>query len=382
MSLQCHTFARLKFALFAALLLLPLGLVRGATADDRARQREAPKEVAPSRPPKEVTPTKATDKPAPTKVVAVEKPATPKVEAALPPLTKAFGKVTPESLEELKQIEDRVSAVVQRVMPAVVGVRIGAGQGSGVIITEDGYVLTAAHVSGPAKRKVQIIMPDGRKLKGETLGANTEVDGGLIKILDKGPWPHVDMGKSSSLHRGDWCLALGHPNGYIDGRPPVVRLGRILDNLKSLIRSDCTLVGGDSGGPLFDMDGKVIGIHSRIGSAIIYNIHVPVDTYRKDWDRLVKAEVFPTREGPYLGVQGDGEAKECKVSRVYANSPAEKAGIKEGDVITRLGGKDVHSFDELIGLVARQKIGAQIDVIVRRGDQTLTIPVMIGKRSG
>src|SRR5262249_49616824 len=156
---------------------------------------------------------------------------------------------------------------------------------------------------GPSKRKVEIILPDGRKVKGETLGANTDVDAGLIKILDKGPWPYADIGPSADLQRGDWCLAVGHPNGYTNGRPPVVRLGRVLDNLKTLIRTDATLVGGDSGGPLFDLNGKVIGIHSRIGPSIIYNIHVPAEAYRKDWDRLVKGEVFPDRSGPFLGVQ-------------------------------------------------------------------------------
>jgi serine protease Do len=128
-------------------------------------------------------------------------------------------------------------------------------------------------------------------------------------------------------------MAVGHPKGYKTGRPPVVRLGRVQDNFRTLIRSDCTLVGGDSGGPLFDMNGKVIGIHSRIGPSITYNIHVPVDCYREDWDKFVAGEVFPNNERPYLGVQGDPDGKECKILKVYPDSPAEKAGIKEGDIV-------------------------------------------------
>ena len=89
------------------------------------------------------------------------------------------------------------------------------------------------------------------------------------------------------LNSSAWCIAIGHPGGYKLGRTPVVRVGRILDVGKAMIQTDCTLVGGDSGGPLFDMFGRVIGINSRIGPNINYNIHVPVDTYHDTWDKLV-----------------------------------------------------------------------------------------------
>src|SRR5262249_12626858 len=145
---------------------------------------------------------------------------------------------------------------------------------------------------GTAGRPVTIIMPDGKRLKGETLGANRGIDSGMVKITDKGEWPYLEMGKSESLKRGQWCIAVGHPGGFRPGRPPVVRVGRVQDATKSLIRPDCTLVGGDSGGPLFDLDGRVIGIHSRISGSIAANIHVPVDTYRETFERLVKAEVW------------------------------------------------------------------------------------------
>src|SRR5438876_11640505 len=98
------------------------------------------------------------------------------------------------------------------------------------------------------------------------------------------------MGKSDELTKGEWCLATGHPRGYKPGRTPPVRLGRDLTFGNTIIKTDCTLVGGDSGGPLFDMQGRVIGIHSRIGQTLAQNMHVPVDTYRETWDRLVKGD--------------------------------------------------------------------------------------------
>src|SRR5207248_6192434 len=116
---------------------------------------------------------------------------------------------------------------------------------------------------------------------------------GLIKITENGKkWPFAEMSDSAKLKKGQWCLSLGHPGGFRRGRAPVVRLGRVLKFDTTLIQTDCTLVGGDSGGPLFDMEGKVIGIHSRIGGAITANVHVPADTYTETWDRLVKGEAL------------------------------------------------------------------------------------------
>src|SRR5262249_56787918 len=106
----------------------------------------------------------------------------------------------------------------------------------------------------------------------------------MIKIPETGQYPHVEMGDSKSLQKGQWVVSLGQPGGFVPGRSPVLRLGRVINSTDSLIQTDCTLVGGDSGGPLFDLDGKVIGIHSRIGERISFNIHVPVATYRDEWD--------------------------------------------------------------------------------------------------
>src|SRR5438067_853762 len=87
-----------------------------------------------------------------------------------------------------------------------------------------------------------------------------------------------DTKDSKDVKNGDWCVCVGHPGGYKEGRTPVVRVGRVLAHNDNHLQSDCTMVGGDSGGPLFDLDGKVIGINSRIGLTIASNIHVPVDT--------------------------------------------------------------------------------------------------------
>src|SRR5207237_141509 len=147
-----------------------------------------------------------------------------------------------------------------------------------------------------------------------------------------------------------------HPCGYESGRSPVVRVGRVLDNSKVLVRTDCTLVGGDSGGPLFDMNGKVIGIHSRISGAITANIHVPVDTYRETWDQLAAGEAIGgpgAKNNPYLGVQGDPDLKDCKILVVSPGSPAEKAGLKVNDVVRSFAGTKINDFEDLVNQVQR-----------------------------
>jgi serine protease Do len=209
------------------------------------------------------------------------------------------------------------------------------------------------------------------------------MDSGLVKITDKGPWPYVEMGDAALLKKDQWCLAIGHPGGVKPGRSPVVRLGRVLNPGKILLTTDCTLVGGDSGGPLFDMYGKVIGIHSRIGPNITMNMHVPVDTYRETWEHLAASEVWsstgkPIYE-PYLGVEPDTDAEDCKI-RVKGGTPAEKAGLKSNDIITKFAGDRIGNFEDLRARINKRRPGDHVTIEIRRGDQTITLDVTLGKR--
>jgi serine protease Do len=293
----------------------------------------------------------------------------------------ALDKAVPQNIQDLRAIQERVKKVAAMVTPATVGIRYRNNAGSGVIVSKDGYVLTAGHISGEADRTMTLILSDGRRVKGKTLGANHGIDSGMIQITDKGEWPFVEMGDSAKLKKGDWCLALGHPDGYKPGRLPVLRLGRVLDHRSRSIRTDCALVGGDSGGPLFDLNGKVIGIHSRIGSGLTFNLHVPVDTYRTTWDRLVKGEVWgrgPT--GPYIGVVLNPDAKECQIAQVEKGSPADKAGLQPDDVVLRCGKEKIRDLEDLISLIRGHKPGDELPIEVRRGTEIVNLKVVVGKR--
>ena len=163
-----------------------------------------------------------------------------------------------------------------------------------MVISESGYILTAAHVIGRPGRNVTIRFPDGTKVEGRTLGIHTQADGGLIKIKEEGKWPFAPMVTHEDYPvPGDWCISTGHPGGFQPNRTPPVRIGRVIDVGKNTLRTDCTITGGDSGGPLFDMQGRVIGIHSRISEESSVNLHGPVLAYVEVWEDLKAGKIYP-----------------------------------------------------------------------------------------
>ncbi len=299
----------------------------------------------------------------------------PVAAQALPPstLVQALQKPVPESPADLRAIQTRVQQVVQKVMPSVVAVRVGPSQGSGVIISADGYVLTAGHVTGGSDKRVVVTLPDGTEVRARSLGVDRRMDSGVVKITGKGPWPYTKMGDSKPLIEGQWCIAIGHPGGYRSGRDPVVRVGRIVENAQRAVRTDCALVGGDSGGPLFDMDGKVIGIHSRIGKELTMNHHVPVNTYRNNWDRLVQG-------APYYGFRLKQEDQGVRIVEVVQDTPAEKAAFQDGDLILAFENTEITDLDQLRSQIKAKRPGDRVRFKVARDNLTLEIEMTVGRR--
>lgn len=198
----------------------------------------------------------------------------------------------PKGFEELRLLEGRVQQTVARVLPCVVAIRLAGGQGSGVIVTPDGYVATAGHLINQPGEKATFVFADGRSISGVALGVDRALDSGLMKLDGDGPWPFAEMGAATEIEPGTWCIAAGHPLGFQEGRPPVIRVGRVLRDQPQALRTDCAIVAGDSGGPLFDLDGSVLGINSRIGTTISMNYHVPINLFRADWERLKAGQVI------------------------------------------------------------------------------------------
>jgi serine protease Do len=212
--------------------------------------------------------------------------------AAIAPSAAAAVPAAPRNLEQLRALEKQTEKLAARVLPAVVGIHVGQGQGSGVIVSHDGYIVTAGHLITKPGQEATIVMADGKTHQGKTLGFDRLTDSGLVKITDAGSWPCLEMGDSQAVREGAWCIAVGHPLGIQEGRPPVVRMGRVLAVSEQVLRTDCAIVAGDSGGPLLDLDGKVIAINVRIGSLSNQNYHEPINVYRQNWKRLAAGEAI------------------------------------------------------------------------------------------
>ena len=295
-----------------------------------------------------------------------------------------FSKPAPDTLAELQIIETRVQDLVKKLTPCTVSVQVGPLQGSGVIVSKDGYVLTVAHVADAPGRSAVIRLADGTRLKGETLGMNHRRDAAMVKITQEGDWPFADLGDAKKVNVGDWCLAIGHPGGFREGRTRVVRLGRVIMNRDAIIQTDCTLVAGDSGGPLFDMQGRVIGTHAQIGVEASWNFHVPVSEYVDGWDRMVDSEAWGKfslrRGGALLGVSGDDHPQGCRITRVYSEMPAEKVGLQIGDVIAKFDGTPIKGFDDLAFNVGKKSPGNKVTIEVWRDGETIRLTVVLTSR--
>ncbi len=290
----------------------------------------------------------------------------------------------PASIDELRLLQRQTQLVASRAAECTVSVQIGPAQGCGVIISESGFVLTAAHVAMRPRKSATLTLADGRTVTATTRGMNRFVDAGLMKIDDGQnggkPWPCATPGTSKDLTSGMWCIATGHPGGYERARGMVTRVGRILDVRNDSLVTDCALIGGDSGGPLFDLSGRLIAVHSRIGNDVADNLHVPIDHYDECWDQMSRGDSWGFLRGfkPMFGVRGNG-ADQANVVEVYAGSPAKEAGIEPGDVIERFGDVQVAGFESLKTAVSDTMPGERVKVWVRREGHLIQVIVEIGR---
>lgn len=323
-----------------------------------------------------------------TEQVQVSRPKTPKGNTWVEPPTNLQDLLdrggVPESLDVLRLLQRQQQLVAARGAECTVSIQIGPAQGCGVIITPSGYVLTAAHVAMRPRKPAVLTLADGRTVTATTRGMNRNVDAGLMKI-DPGqnggrPWSCASLGSSANLKTGMWCIATGHPGGYDRERGMVTRVGRILEVKQGSLVTDCALIGGDSGGPLFDLSGRLIAVHSRIGNDVADNLHVPIDYYDESWRRMDKGDSWGYLPGfkPSLGVSGNG-INQARIKTVRSGSPADEAGFEPEDVVERFGDIQVTSFDSLKNAVSNTMPGERVKVWVRREGNLVPIVVEIGR---
>lgn len=296
-------------------------------------------------------------------------------------------------LAALTELEVKVRAVSQKVQPSTVALisSESGASGSGVVVSKQGLVLTAAHVIQGAE-EILVIFPDGKQEKAKVLGANYSKDIAMVQLPSDREWTPLQLGESDSLKAGDWVVSLGHSAGFDANRPPPVRFGRVVSTGPGkFLTTDCALIGGDSGGPLFDLEGRVIGIHSSIGRSLSNNNHAGIDGFRDDWQRLLDGEVwgklslnpFANPEMPVLGI-GMGSARGMRgvvVDSVVQGSPAAAAGLRQGDLIRSLDDDEIRQGGELLQLLAKREPGDTVKLGLMRGRKTLEVDVELMKRS-
>jgi len=297
-------------------------------------------------------------------------------------LPEAFSKSVPASIHDLREMQQRITELVPELSACTVNLRIGRAQGTGVIVSEEGLILSAAHVTGRPGQSVVIITADGKQFDGVTLGRNNTLDGSMVRIRSsRKDWPHRSV-SADPVKPGEWCLTLGHPGGFQQDRGLVLRVGRVIEQNDWLIQTDCELVGGDSGGPLFNMHGEVIGINTRIGESTQYNFHVPASAFTRDWERMLASEDFKSHSGAYLGVGGipAESGRGLLIQVVEPRTPAAREGLEVGDILLAFQGVEVQEINQLITLVGEESPGRTVKLTILREGGEIEISIRLGMR--
>jgi len=297
------------------------------------------------------------------------------------------GQTKVESLGDLKKLQEQVQQVVREQTSATVSLvsRSGAS-GSGVIVSSDGLILTAAHVV-EGTTEMFVIFPDGRQERAEVLGANFTRDAAMARLVGEGPWPHVEIGDSDSLEVGDYVVAMGHPKGYDPTRRPPVRFGRVMTKGElDFVTTDCTLIGGDSGGPLFDLKGRVVGIHSHIAPDRQVNNHAGLSGFKGSWETMLAGKSWGVLGGdprdpnrPVMGLNLRKALGGLVVEEVPEGGPAFQVGFLAGDLVTSIAGKKVTTVGKLSEIFVDLLPGQEVEVEFSRDGQNLTKKVTLAR---
>ena len=285
-------------------------------------------------------------------------------------------------------------------MPNIPNRQIQRGLGSGFVVSADGLILTNAHVVDGSDR-VEVTLKDGRTFEGKVMGTDPLTDVAVIKIAAE-DLPAVTFADSDRLQPGEWAIAIGNPLGLDNTVTTgiVSATGRsssqvgVADKRVSFIQTDAAINPGNSGGPLLNAKGEVIGINT----AIIQNAQgigfaIPVNTARDIAEELIaKGKV----DHPFLGIQMAKITPELKeqlksqknigvnakegvlIVNVVPNSPADKAGLKSGDVIQTIAGKAVIKTDEVQQAVAKTEVGDKLNLGVQRDGKQVNVEVKVG----
>jgi serine protease Do len=313
-------------------------------------------------------------------------------------------------LRMLEELQNVITDLAERVKPSVVNVSpiqggrskealrdrppSSPGSGSGVIIDTDGHILTNNHVIGEAT-EVEIRLSDKSKLIAQVIGKDPDTDLAVLKVTTDRKLPFATFGDSSRVKVGQWVLAVGNPFGL----DRTVTLGVVsgtgrenmnLSRYENFIQTDASINPGNSGGPLFNVHGEVIGINTAIiNFAQGIGFAIPSNMARLVMQQLL-AHGKVVRGWLGVGIQpvtaelagkfGVSEGEGVLVNEVFENDPAARAGIKPGDIITKVDGKIVDTPNMLSRLIATLEPGATVGIEIVRDGKRQVVPVPLTER--
>jgi serine protease Do len=274
--------------------------------------------------------------------------------------------------------------------------------GSGVVISANGYVLTNEHVVRGAE-KITVILPDGRRFEGTVLGSHPQYDLAVVKI-DGRNLPIARLGSSNDLMVGEWALAIGNPFGFLlNDTQPTVTAGVISAThrdiksqgstggiYKNMIQTDAAINPGNSGGPLVNAKGEVIGINTFIftksGGSEGIGFAIPIDAAKRVVDELIKygkvrnvwIGVRTWELTPYVAERlGTKDRNGLYVSVIERGSPADRAGVKVGDIIRRVNGTPIRDVDEAYRALFGANVGDSVSLTVERDGKLRTMSLTL-----
>lgn len=279
--------------------------------------------------------------------------------------------------------------------------RPSAATGSGVIISDDGYIVTNNHVVAHAT-EIEVVLSDNRSYTAEIIGTDPSTDLALLKIEETG-LDFLEFGNSDTIEIGAWVLAVGNPfnlsstvtAGIVSAKARNINILREQASIESFIQTDAAVNPGNSGGALVDINGKLIGINTAIatptGTYAGYSFAIPVDIVKKVANDLMN---FGIVQRAYLGVYiQDMNAELAEelsiditqgvyINEVIEGSAADKANLKTGDIITRIGDKKIKSVPELQEIIGRRKPGDEVTVTYLRSGEKKQIAVILQNEQG
>jgi putative serine protease PepD len=308
------------------------------------------------------------------------------------------------STSTIERAPDSVAGIAQRVLPSVVSINTrtvnGGGSGSGFVIDSSGYILTNNHVISDAAQsggKIEVSLNDGSTYIGKVIGRDASFDLAVLKI-DATGLKALQFGDSDKIAVGDAVIAIGSPlglsgtvtTGIISAKDRAVTTGdsSTESSFINALQTDAAINPGNSGGPLVDATGAVIGINSAIASlgsswqagSIGLGFAIPINQGRKIADQLIK---FGVATYPIVGISldsnytGVGAQISKSGSGILPGSPAQKAGLKGGDIIIEIDGKKINTPEELVVSVRSKNVGDRVTLVFMRDGAKKSVTLIL-----